>query len=86
MFSFGQIGSAAGTLDKPYGVAVNERNEIAVTGSFNNRIQIFCSDGTYLKDRLVKKVINRDNRYMHSLVMQYKSIISLLLVKFMILN
>ena len=47
VFSFGQTGSAVGMLDKPYGVALNERNEIAVTGSFNNRIQIFCSDGTY---------------------------------------
>ena len=47
VFSFGQTGSAAGMLDKPYGVAVNERNKIAVTDSFNNRIQIFCSDGTY---------------------------------------
>ena len=49
MFSFGKIGSAAGMLDGPSGVAVNERNEIAVIDTFNNRIQIFSSDGTYLR-------------------------------------
>ena len=48
VFSFGQTGSATGMLDRPYGVAVNERNEIAVTETGNNRIQIFSSDGTYL--------------------------------------
>ena len=35
-------------LDDPWGVAVNEQNQIAVTDS-NNRIQLFSSDGTYLK-------------------------------------
>ena len=29
--SFGQKGSVAGMLSKPWGVAVNERNEIVVT-------------------------------------------------------
>jgi len=47
--SFGQEGSTAGMLDGPWGVAVNERNEIAVTETGNNRIQIFSSDGTYLR-------------------------------------
>ena len=49
VFSFGQRGSAAGMLDSPWGVAVNERNEIAVTDNGNNRIQIFSTDGTYLR-------------------------------------
>ena len=47
--SFGQRGSAAGMLKCPWGVAVNERNEIAVTDTGNNRIQVFSSDGTYLR-------------------------------------
>ena len=47
--SFGQYGSAAGILDGPRGVAVNERDEIAVTDSGNNRIQVFSSDGTCLR-------------------------------------
>ena len=47
--SFGQLGSDAGTLQWPWGVAVNERDEIAVTDSCNHRIQVFSRDGTYLR-------------------------------------
>ena len=46
--SFGQQGFAARMLLGPWGVAVNERDEIAVTDS-SNRIEVFSSDGTYLK-------------------------------------
>ena len=49
VLSFGQHGSAAGMLSNPWGVAVNERNEIVVTDSGNHRIQVFSSDGTYLR-------------------------------------
>ena len=49
MLSFGQQGSAAGMPVCPWGVAVNERDEIAVTDNDNNRIQVFSSDGTYLR-------------------------------------
>ena len=49
VLAFGQQGSAAGTLRCPWGVAVNEHDEIAVTDSGNNRIQVFSSDGTYLR-------------------------------------
>ena len=49
VLSFGQPGSAAGMFDRPWGVAVNERNEIAVTEAGNNRIQVFSSDGTVLR-------------------------------------
>ena len=49
VLSFGREGSAARMLRKPWGVAVNERNEIAVTESDNNRVQVFSSDGTYLR-------------------------------------
>ena len=47
--SFGQQGTAAGMLSKPWGVAVNEQNEIVVTEVGNHRIQVFSSDGTYLR-------------------------------------
>ena len=47
--SFGQLGSGAGMLIFPWGVAVNKRDEIAVTDAGNNRIQVFSSDGTYLR-------------------------------------
>ena len=49
VLSFGEEGSSAGMFDLPWGVAVNQRNEIAVTDSYNNRVQIFSSDGTHLR-------------------------------------
>ena len=49
VLSFGKEGSSVGMFNGPYGVAVNERNEIAVTDRDNHRVQIFSSDGTYLR-------------------------------------
>ena len=49
VLSFGGKGSSAGMFFGPWGVAVNERNEIAVTDRANSRVQIFSSDGTYLR-------------------------------------
>ena len=49
VLSFGQQGSSGRMLSKPLGVAVNERNELAVTDNGNNRIQVFSSDGTLLR-------------------------------------
>ena len=49
VLSFGQRGSAPGMISSPWGVAVNERNEIAVTEFGKHRIQVFSSDGTYLR-------------------------------------
>ena len=49
VLSFGQTGSSVGMLNGPYGVAVNERDEIAVTETGNHRVQVFSSDGTYLR-------------------------------------
>ena len=49
VLSFGQRGSSTRMLNQPWGVAVNERDEIAVTESANSRVQVFSSDGTYLR-------------------------------------
>ena len=49
VLSFGVKGSSAGMFDRPWGVTANERDEIAVTDANNNRVQIFSSDGTYLR-------------------------------------
>ena len=49
VFSFGKEGSSVGMLYYPWGVAVNARDEIAVTDSGNHRVQIFDSDGKYLR-------------------------------------
>ena len=48
MLSFGQYGSSTGKLNCPWGLAVNGRDEILVTETRNNRVQVFRSDGTYL--------------------------------------
>ncbi|KAL9980264.1 hypothetical protein ACROYT_G008824 [Oculina patagonica] len=49
VLSFGQYGSSAGMLFGPRGLAVNERDEIAVTGIGNDSVQVFNSDGTHLR-------------------------------------
>ena len=46
--SFGHFGSVIGRLNRPWGVAINERNEIAVTDTVNGRVQVFSSNGIYL--------------------------------------
>ena len=48
-FSFGKRGSSVGMFDCPWGIAVNTRDEIAVTDFNNNRVQIFNIDGNYLR-------------------------------------
>ena len=49
VLSFGKHGSSAGMFVLPWGVAVNTKDEIAVTDFDCNRVQIFNSDGTYLR-------------------------------------
>ena len=49
VLSFGKQGWSAGMFIKPWGVAVNEKNEIAVTETGNHRIQVFSSNGTHLR-------------------------------------
>ena len=49
VLSFGKQGLSVGMRCSPYGVAVNERDEIAVTDTDNHRVQVFSSDGTYLR-------------------------------------
>ena len=49
VLSFGKKGSSIGMFQCPWGVAVNARDEIAVTDQNKHRIQIFNSDGNYLR-------------------------------------
>ncbi|XP_058970888.2 E3 ubiquitin-protein ligase TRIM71-like [Pocillopora verrucosa] len=49
VLSFGQRDSSTGVLKTPWGVAVNARDEIVVSELGNNRVQVFSSDGTYLR-------------------------------------
>ena len=49
VLSFGEFGKSVGKLNFPCGVAVNNRNEIAVTELNNHRVSVFSSDGTHLK-------------------------------------
>ena len=47
--AFGEQGSSVGKFSCPWGVAVNANDEIAVTDQFNNRVQIFSSEGNFFK-------------------------------------
>ncbi|XP_015774193.1 PREDICTED: E3 ubiquitin-protein ligase TRIM71-like [Acropora digitifera] len=49
VLSFGKQGSAPGIFDLPWGIAVNDKDEIAVADSGNHRIQIFLGDGAHLR-------------------------------------
>ena len=49
LLSFGQKGKSVGMLHFPWGVAVNNHDEIAVSECGNHRITIFSSEGTYLR-------------------------------------
>ena len=49
VLSFGQYGESVGKLEGPWGVAVNDHDEIAVTELGNNRISVFSSDGIHLR-------------------------------------
>ena len=49
VLSFGQKGKSVGMLNGPWGVAVNDHDEIAVTEWGNNRVSVFSSDGTHLR-------------------------------------
>ena len=49
VLSFGQYGKSVGMLNGPWGVAVNDRDEIAVTDYCNHRVSVFSSDGTHLR-------------------------------------
>ena len=49
VLSFGTNGSSVGMFQYPWGVAVNARDEIAVTDYANHRVQIFSNDGIYLR-------------------------------------
>ena len=49
VLSFTKQGSSVGVLQYPWGVAVNARDEIAVTDFRNHRVQIFSSNGNYLR-------------------------------------
>ena len=50
VLTFGQEGSSVGMLSRPWGVAVNERNEIAVSETGNDRIQVFSSNGNLIRN------------------------------------
>ena len=49
VLSFGELGESVGKFNRPVGVAVNNRNEIAVTEFRNHRVSVFSSDGTHLR-------------------------------------
>ena len=49
VLSFGNRGPSVGMFNYPFGVAVSNTDEIAVTDAMNHRVQIFDSGGNYLR-------------------------------------
>ena len=50
-FQFGSTGKAQGEFKEPWGIAVSEKTgTIAVADTENNRIQMFSSDGNFLRE------------------------------------
>ena len=49
VLSFGQEGESVGEFNGPWGVAVNDRDGIAVTELFNHRVSVFRSGRTHLR-------------------------------------
>ena len=49
VLSFGKKGSGDGMLDCPLGVAVSDGDEIVVADQSNHRVQVFDSEGTFLR-------------------------------------
>ena len=49
VLSFGKYGSDDGMLNNPIGVVVSDRDEIVVADSGNHRVQVFASNGTFLR-------------------------------------
>ena len=49
VLSFGEAGSDDGTFNEPVGIAINDKDEIAVADCDNHRIQTFVRDGTHLR-------------------------------------
>ena len=49
ILSFGKYGSGDGMFKDPMGVALNDRDEIVVADHGNHRVQVFDSNGTFLR-------------------------------------
>ena len=49
VFSFGEKGSGDGMFEYPKGVAVTDIDEIVVADQLNDRVQVFDSNGTFLR-------------------------------------
>ena len=49
VLSFGKEGSGDGMFKYPFGMAVNDKDEIVVADCNNHRVQVFDSDGTFLR-------------------------------------
>ena len=63
VLSFAQKGESVGMLNSPWGMAVNDHDEIAVTELNNHRVSVFSSDGTHLRSFGRKGNNNGEFRY-----------------------
>ena len=49
VLSFGKRGLGNGMFQHPHGVAVNDRDKIVIADALNHRVQVFDSNGTFLR-------------------------------------
>ena len=49
VLSFGNRGLGNGMFQHPHGVAVNDRDKIVIADALNHRVQVFDSNGTFLR-------------------------------------
>ena len=49
VLSFGKKGSGDGMLNNPMGMAVTAKDEVVVADNWNHRVQVFDSNGTFLR-------------------------------------
>ena len=72
VLSFGMEGSSVGMFNHPWGVAVSDTDEIAITDCWNNRVQIFDSGGNYLRSFSRQGTNQGDFSYPHGICFDNK--------------
>ena len=63
MLSFGKGGKSVGIFELPWGFAVNDHDEIAVTDNWNHRVSVFSNKGIYIYDFSFGRVDRKNGEF-----------------------